>query len=177
MYPWMLFSDNKVPAWGENYSLASDFDGMSKEHPPSVFIQNLDDGTAPPQGTLAYAQKLLAIKVQCIAYRHDRCIPHTAGCLLSCCASPPHNLPLSHNGGTKSKPISLSGFFSLSESRSRKHTHTRARARKRERTPPSLSLSPSLSLAHSLSVALSRPIYADKQLQRLQTLHSDTTSQ
>jgi len=62
MYPWMLFSDNKVPAWGENYSLASDFDGMSKEHPPSVFIQNLDDGTAPPQGTLAYAQKLLAIK-------------------------------------------------------------------------------------------------------------------
>ena len=57
----MLFTDNKVPAWGNNYSLATDFDGMSKDHPPALFIQNNDDHTAPPQGTLAYAQKLLAI--------------------------------------------------------------------------------------------------------------------
>ena len=60
-YPWMLLPDNKVPAWGANYSLAAELGGMSKDHPPSAFIQNLDDHTAPPQGTLAYAQKLLAI--------------------------------------------------------------------------------------------------------------------
>merc|ERR1719272_2134746 len=62
MYPWMLFTDNKVPEWGANYSLATDFDGMSSDHPPSMMIQNNDDHTAPPQGTLAYAQKLLALK-------------------------------------------------------------------------------------------------------------------
>ena len=60
-YPWMLFPDNKVPKWGDAFSLAADFDGMSADHPPSAFIQNLDDRTAPPQGTLAYAQKLLSI--------------------------------------------------------------------------------------------------------------------
>jgi len=60
-YPWMLFKDNKVPKWGEAYSLAEEFSGISKDHPPSAFIQNIDDTTAPPQGTLAYAQKLLSV--------------------------------------------------------------------------------------------------------------------
>ena len=57
----MLLPDNKVPAWGAAYSLASELSGISKDHPPSAFVQNLDDTTAPPQGTLAYAQKLLAL--------------------------------------------------------------------------------------------------------------------
>jgi acetyl esterase/lipase len=60
-YPWRLLPNNKVPAWGAAYSLADEFSGISQGHPPSVFIQNSDDTTAPPQGTLAYAQKLLAI--------------------------------------------------------------------------------------------------------------------
>ena len=61
LYPWMLLPNNKVPAWGAAYSLASELDGMSKGHPPSLFVHNLDDPSAPPQGTLAYAQKLLAL--------------------------------------------------------------------------------------------------------------------
>ena len=57
----MLLPGNKVPAWGAAYSLAEELSGISKDHPPSAFVQNLDDTTAPPQGTLAYAQKLLAL--------------------------------------------------------------------------------------------------------------------
>ena len=60
-YPWMLLPDNKVPAWGAAYSLADELSGMSADHPPSAFIQNIDDTTAPPQGTMAYAQKLLTV--------------------------------------------------------------------------------------------------------------------
>ena len=48
-------------AAGSAYSLADELSGISKDHPVSAFVQNLDDHTAPPQGTLAYAQKLLAI--------------------------------------------------------------------------------------------------------------------
>lgn len=63
-YPWMLLPDNKVPAWGAAYSLADELSGMASDHPVSAFVQNIDDTTAPPQGTLAYAQKLLALGVQ-----------------------------------------------------------------------------------------------------------------
>jgi acetyl esterase/lipase len=61
LYPWMLLPNNTVPEWGAAYTLASELDGMSKAHPPSLFVHNLDDPTAPPQGMLAYAQKLLAL--------------------------------------------------------------------------------------------------------------------
>ena len=54
----------QVPAWGASYSLADEFANMTSDHPVSAFIQNADDSTAPPQGTLAYAQKLLALKVK-----------------------------------------------------------------------------------------------------------------
>ena len=60
-YPWMLLPNNKIPEWGAPYSLADELSGMTKDHPPSAFIQNMDDTTAPPQGTLAYAQKLVAV--------------------------------------------------------------------------------------------------------------------
>lgn len=64
MYPWSLLPGNKVPAWGAAYSLADEFANMTADHPVSAFIQNADDGTAPPQGTLAYSQKLLALEVK-----------------------------------------------------------------------------------------------------------------
>jgi hypothetical protein len=48
-YPWMLLPGNKVPTWGAAYTLADELAGMSKDHPPSAFIQNIDDTTAPPQ--------------------------------------------------------------------------------------------------------------------------------
>jgi len=56
MYPWMLLPKNKVPTWGAAYALASEFNGstngtagITENHPVSLFIQNLDDTTAPPQ--------------------------------------------------------------------------------------------------------------------------------
>jgi hypothetical protein len=62
----MLLPHNKVPAWGAAYSLADEFmgtgpggtAGITADHPVSLFIQNMDDTTAPAQGTLAYAQKV-----------------------------------------------------------------------------------------------------------------------
>jgi hypothetical protein len=77
----MLLPNNKVPQWGAAYSLAEELSGISQDHPPSVFIQNSDDTTAPPQGTLAYAQKLLAIKapkpvIHMCAHR-SLCLPPT----------------------------------------------------------------------------------------------------
>eukprot|EP00038_Savillea_parva_P008319 m.176181 g.176181 ORF g.176181 m.176181 type:complete len:368 (-) comp14121_c0_seq1:171-1274(-) len=63
MYPWMLLPNNKPAPWGQNYSLSPDFAGqVDANHPISLFVQNLDDGTAPPQGTLTYASDLLAVK-------------------------------------------------------------------------------------------------------------------
>jgi acetyl esterase/lipase len=71
-YPWMLLPDNKVPTWGAAYSLATELDGMSKDHPPSAFIQNIDDTTAPPQGTLAYAQKLLSLGLHPVIHMYNK---------------------------------------------------------------------------------------------------------
>lgn len=61
MYPWLLFANNKVPAWGHAYQLSSDFDGMDEEHPVSFFCQNEDDSTAPVEGTLAYYSKVKSL--------------------------------------------------------------------------------------------------------------------
>jgi hypothetical protein len=66
----MLLPNNKVPAWGSAYSLADEFSGISKDHPPSAFIQNIDDTTAPPQGTLAYAQKLLSLGLKPVVHMY-----------------------------------------------------------------------------------------------------------
>ena len=61
MYPWNLLPHNKPPAWGSAYSLASELANITKDHPPTAFIHNADDTTAPPQGTLTYAGKLLSV--------------------------------------------------------------------------------------------------------------------
>jgi hypothetical protein len=46
---------------------------MSADHPPSAFIQNIDDTTAPPQGTMAYAQKLLTeFKLHPVIHMYDK---------------------------------------------------------------------------------------------------------
>ena len=68
----MLLPHNKVPTWGSAYSLADEFAGMSKDHPPSAFIQNIDDTTAPPQGTLAYAQKLLSLGLTPVVHMYNK---------------------------------------------------------------------------------------------------------
>ena len=63
-YPWMLFPDNKAPAWGDQYTLAKEFTGVTapdKHHPKSMFLHNVDDPIAPVQGSLLYASKLLEV--------------------------------------------------------------------------------------------------------------------
>ena len=61
MYPWRLFPNNRVPAWGQAYNLSTDFSGMDSEHPVSFFCQNEDDPTAPVEGTLAYYTKVKSL--------------------------------------------------------------------------------------------------------------------
>jgi len=63
MYPWQLLPNNTPPPWGHNYSLSTDFAGrVGADHPVSLFVQNQDDKTAPPQGSLIYNAELLAVK-------------------------------------------------------------------------------------------------------------------
>lgn len=62
MYPWMLLPHNKPAPWGANFSLADEFENsIDADHPVSLFVQNQDDTTAPPQGSLAYNAKLLGV--------------------------------------------------------------------------------------------------------------------
>jgi len=64
MYPWDLLPNNKAPVWGETYSLATELSNVTKDHPPTAFIHNTDDGAAPVQGSLVYAGKLLSVKAE-----------------------------------------------------------------------------------------------------------------
>jgi len=63
MYPWSLLPLNKPVPWGAPYALADEFAStVTGSDPPSLFIHNQDDPTAPVQGSLAYFTKLQAVK-------------------------------------------------------------------------------------------------------------------
>ena len=55
----MLLPNNKIPEWGASYSLADELCGLSADHPPSAFIQNIDDTTAPPQASRHWERHVL----------------------------------------------------------------------------------------------------------------------
>jgi hypothetical protein len=58
---WLIKRRFRCGSWCANpwlpWEQAAEFSNMTADHPISAFIQNADDGTAPVQGTLAYAQK------------------------------------------------------------------------------------------------------------------------
>ena len=67
MYPWMLLPENQIPAFGQPYRLANEFtDGKGgsspdKNHPPTMFVHNEDDLTAPVMGSSVYHAKLSSV--------------------------------------------------------------------------------------------------------------------
>ena len=67
-YPWMLLPENRAPAFGQGVArLADEFTdekggvAPNARHPPSMFVHNVDDRTAPVAGSTVYHAKLQSV--------------------------------------------------------------------------------------------------------------------